>query len=232
MGLSSRAGQQQVREPSKPLSEQIVCALVRCRCQQNSSIFFLPIDSQKRLITHANVRNELVMLDCMKDMLEQDIDTIVKDASKLFAILAILGKQNYIKKFLDEKINDGDLPLVEVKTKPLSTGIRLDLGNRHGEPITAMKDMSDIGTTDVYSKQWCVLPPVFDTPWKHYDLKDDCILPFVEDNEYNGDGRKSGGFSDVWTIRIHYAHQSIYKPSSEASCQRSTRKPLYLADFN
>jgi len=226
MSSSLATGQQQVDESSRTLREQVEDAFVRCLCQQGPGNYFLPIDSQKRLITHANVRNELLSLDYIKDTLEQDIDTIVKEAPKLFAVLAILGMQKYIKKFLDEKINDGDLPFLEVKTKPSSTGIRLNLGNRHGEPITAMKNMSNMDTTVVYNMQWRVLAPVFDTPGKHYDLKDDCILPFVEDNEYDGAGWKSGGFSDVWMIRIHYAHQSIYKPNSDASCQRPTRKPL------
>jgi hypothetical protein len=56
-----------------------------------------------------------------------------------------------------------------------------------------------------------VLAPVFDLGEDvlHHELDDHCVLPFLKDKE-RSDKAREGGFSSVWEIVIHPAHQKLY----------------------
>jgi hypothetical protein len=43
----------------------------------------------------------------------------------------------------------------------------------------------------------------------HFDLDDNCVMPFVEDHEENPKFRRAGGYSELWPVRIHPAHQNL-----------------------
>ena len=78
--------------------------------------------------------------------------------------------------------------------------------------------------------QWSMLTPCFEKSLdvNHYDLEDNCILPFVKDEE-RSEKNNEGGFSFVWEIEIHPAHHDLYAgpnpqvrfASLEASCTKT-----------
>jgi hypothetical protein len=62
-------------------------------------------------------------------------------------------------------------------------------------------------------EQWYVLAHIFDNDDEdqipHYDIGNNRILPFLKDEE-QGNQVKQGGFSTVWEIIIHPAHQKLH----------------------
>jgi hypothetical protein len=43
----------------------------------------------------------------------------------------------------------------------------------------------------------------------HYELDNRVILPYVEDKERDVGCVRHGGFSEIWGVRIHPAHQQM-----------------------
>ena len=63
--------------------------------------------------------------------------------------------------------------------------------------------------------QWLVLAPVFKKVQhriSHQELDDNVVLPFIEDRKNQHDSW-SDGYSHLWGVRIHPAHQNVYKSS-------------------
>jgi hypothetical protein len=62
-----------------------------------------------------------------------------------------------------------------------------------------------------------VLAPVFKKEERpdvipHIELNDACLLPFIEDREKHD--KMAGGYSEVWGVRIHPAHQKLLPEGS------------------
>ena len=159
-------------------------------------------------------------------------ESICSNSRKVFAILVGIGKSKSICAFVRENIADKDLPLVRFYSEPhIST-------RRNGHPYTlrtkgspekaieAMADWSDRDIRNFCREQWWVLAPVFDE-MKHYELDDSCVLPFIEDHEGEHDQTKSGGYSQVWGVRIHPAHQHLYKSANPSV---SMSEPIVFVD--
>ncbi|PMD33649.1 kinase-like protein, partial [Hyaloscypha variabilis F] len=80
---------------------------------------------------------------------------------------------------------------------------------------------------DFCHAQWAFLAPVFDELHKHYELDDNDILPFIEDNEKF---LRQGGYSEVWGVRIHQAHQLLRQSSASGKEHMFAIKRLFSAD--
>ena len=71
--------------------------------------------------------------------------------------------------------------------------------------------------------QWYTQAPIFEfgDGIKHYELDDNCVLPWIEDHERR-DRAAEGGFSSVWRVVIHPAHQRLLgAPNSEVYISNS-----------
>lgn len=71
---------------------------------------------------------------------------------------------------------------------------------------------------DICREQWSVLAPEFkriEGKIPHHNLDNNTIFPYIEDNQ--GVQGRSGGYSHVWGIRIHPAHQDVYSFGSTVS---------------
>jgi hypothetical protein len=182
--------------------------------------YFVPISKIAQLVTPQSIHDELAIQSSPVPghIISEYAPLIHKHSSKLFAILVIILKSSSILEFVDENITDDDLPLVRFYIADPQQ-IRSDRNSfalcgekRKGHPIAAMKNWSQRDVKSFSRDQWSFLAPVFSNG-KHYKFDDNTILPFVEDQEGQRGKVRSGGYSQVWGIRIHRDHQHLYNTS-------------------
>jgi hypothetical protein len=156
-------------------------------------------------------------------------DNISRSAPKLFAILVCLTKGHLMLEFLEEGINDTHLPFERTDKRGNSINFKLCSKNHPKHPIKCMENWDQGDIINFYRDQWCVLAPVFDRGEDvlHQDLDDNCILPFLEDNERSDKARK-GGFGFVWEIVIHPAHQKLHHSTN---LEVNTNVPIFANYF-
>jgi hypothetical protein len=207
-----------VEENTMTLQGQLEIALVP-RPRSNEQ-FFLPADAQDRLIIAPKVAEEFERLFPNLALGERSayVSRTCSSARKLFAILLGIDKGESILDILSDGITDEDLPLVKHPKRSANASyttpyFTLRAKRRIDRPIQTIDNWNwRTSIRQFYCEQWWLKAPVFDTLGKHYELEDDCVLPFVEDKE--DINVNSGGYSDVWGVRIHPAHQKLFRSSN------------------
>jgi hypothetical protein len=183
---------------------------VRIEAPQNSHRYFIPADDQKLLVTADSVSMELEERGKSEDVARSTSENIMNSAPKLFAILVYLRHGELILDFLEEGIDDTHLPFIRSDKTPRARDYKLCSRHHPGQPLNCMERW-DRDLVDEFGRdQWCMLAPVFEyhDGIAHYDLHDNCVLPWVEDEE-RGDSAMVGGYGSVSKIAIHPAHQRI-----------------------
>jgi hypothetical protein len=204
---------------SQTLENQLWDAQIEWPKGQNR--YFIPADEQLRLIKTESIITELrrCMISLTREQLLKSADQIFDGAPRLFAILVYMSKSDCILSFLDEGLSDDDLPFIraELKGNGLGTGSFKLRSRRH--PTRRIKCMDSWGRNAITSfdrDQWWMLAPIFKykdgkrskEKVRHWDLEDNCVLPLVDDQELKA---TDGGFSSVWGVLVHPAHQQLYK---------------------
>jgi len=207
--------------PVSTLAEALGNARMESPAEQG--IFWIPNNELERMITPEATKAELqrtLVYENPRDC-EKTASSIVHQAKKLFAILVLLDRPAFIQTFLDEGITDEDLPLSRIETTNNVHG-SLSFNYSHirtcsGLPVNALRIWESHAIEEFLRVQWMFLAPVFNfgEEIKHYDLADNCVLPFIEDEERTN--AKFGGYSHVWGVRIHPAHQNLYRSTSSVS---------------
>ncbi|KUJ21647.1 kinase-like protein, partial [Mollisia scopiformis] len=228
---------------SQKLEEQLVDQLIEWPRGGNS--YFIPIDQQKRLVTPMSIMEELRRVEDRenqhsKEELDDTTAKISNTARKMFSILVCLGKGKCIYNFLKEGLTDDHLPFSRFVAQATSngTGVRTKLCSHRspGKPIKSMANWSWNETTGFARDQWWMLAPVFkeslNDPRKvrHYNLDDNCVMPFIEDHERTD--TIASGFSTVWAVRVHPAHQSLHSPDKKNPNPLIALKKLNSIDEN
>jgi hypothetical protein len=182
--------------------------------------YFIPVDDLQRLLTTDSVIRELLRYQpgYLAGDLEDIAEKISRKCIRLFAILVCMDMGMYASSFLQEGLDDKDLPFVrsEIETERPGTG-HFELRSKiHPDcPIRCMSKWSKRQIATFSHEQWSVLAPIF--KWepniRHYELDDNCVLPFIEDQERTGKTGE-GGYGSVWGVRIHPAHQQLLDPST------------------
>jgi hypothetical protein len=201
-------------ENAMTLHGQLESALVRW--PRGTDQFFIPVDAQDRLLIASRVATEFERLFPNLAPAER-LSYVTKTCSlarKLFAILLLIDKGMSILDFLADGITDKDLPLVQYPKESATSSYTLRTEGRINSPISAIENWSRLTIRLFYREQWGLKAPVFEMLGKHYELEDDCVLPFVEDRGNNIENVNTGGYSEVWGVRIHSAHQRIFKSTN------------------
>jgi serine/threonine protein kinase len=168
--------------------------------------WFIPADALDRVLTEQAIHEEL---NKSTNLSAWDIyltsHRIWKHARKIFAILVSIGKGSLVSSFLTEGITDANLP------------INIPKGSSQQKawitPIKTFGSWSSRELDDFRRVQWYFLSPIFtNARTQHYELDDNCVMPFIRDKEHEA---KSGGFSDVWEVVIHPAHQKLFDSVSQ-----------------
>jgi hypothetical protein len=198
--------------------------------------FFIPCDCLgDNNFTHDVVRDELRKVFPAKEEEErvlEDTRYICANAKKIFSIL-LSGfgdskeRVRDIRKFVDERISDSDLPFIQVPRKVQEPGKYKKINywlctndhvnkcpGKHNEncSVQAMASWSTRELENFFTTQWMVQVPVFrkiDGDIPHQDFDQNVRMPYVEDFEKEA---IIGGFSKVWKVKIHAAHQDLYSP--------------------
>jgi hypothetical protein len=192
--------------------------------------FFIPCDRLgDNKFTHVMVRDELRKVFPAKEEEErvlEDATYICANAKKIFSILLCgFGESKKrvrdIRKFVDERISDSDLPFIQVPRKEQEPGNYKKINywlctNDHGKKcvgkhnencsVQAMASWSTRELENFFTTQWTVLAPVFrkiDGDIPHQDFDINVIMPYIEDFEREA---IIGRFSRVWKVKIHPAH--------------------------
>lgn len=202
---------------------------------EDSNQWIIPNNKLERLINFQNVSAELVRISSSSPIPRDDLKhyarEICQTRKKLFAILICgWGERNKCCKtilgLVDEGIKDSDLPFDRVhladssprnrhSRRPYKLCIRGHTnctGSRHRCIIKALQDWPQKEIDDFSRDQWMVLSPVFRRDGDqipHYDFDDRTLMPFKKD--YERTDLLTGGYSEVWPVRICSGHQSLYK---------------------
>ncbi|KAH8651809.1 kinase-like domain-containing protein [Tricladium varicosporioides] len=228
---------------SPPLSEQLEAAKLEWITGSNK--YFLPADVLIKLITRDNVAAELrrEFPTLANDDILRYSTTICLSGKRIFALLLCNDLLKSICQFVNEGITDRHLPFQRVLAPEGSTtslpgtcfslGIKTHSGCKRAShencdtdkvsPISALSFWSHRSIVAICREQWSFLAPIFTKKAAggipHYVFDKNTILPYIDDHE--GMESKSGGYSHVWKVRVHRAHQEIY-----SSTDPNVKEPL------
>jgi serine/threonine protein kinase len=213
---------------AKALQDRLYSSRIEWPLGQNK--YFIPVDDLDSLITYENVKNELRRLGQSKR--EQDLSSyaniICSNAKKIFAVLLYVDRIEPIFRLIDDGICDEELPFTRCY-KSSTADVMASAGpftlcrrsrkchrraNHRDCGIREITNWSQRAIGDFCRDQWLAQAPVFqkleDGSIPHYDLNDNVILPFIEDHELQSNQKVSSGYSHVWAVKIHPAHQNLY----------------------
>lgn len=163
---------------------------------------------------------------------------------KIFAILVVIEKTPAIVKFLDQDVNDSDLPLEPVYCPPsgrLISGFRRSKAKDGKVNIKLFRDgWSTVQKMSFEEKQWTTLAPIFersdeDKTVLHYSsLGGKIPLPFLKGVSREEEFEHEGGGGRVFTARIHPDHHSFHyihvggMGTAESSCACGSLANIYM----
>ncbi|TVY48835.1 Serine/threonine-protein kinase [Lachnellula occidentalis] len=221
--------------PQRSDSGSALCAALfkaRHEWPPRMNSYFIPNDELERLLHVDAIMDELGLMPTQEShRLAQNVSN---KAPRLFAILVCLGLGELIPQFIDEGIDDGDLPFGRTDDSRRPRSWQLCSKSRPNEPIKCMAGWKQSIIVNFDREQRYVLAHIFDNKEEgripHYDIGNNCILPFVKDEE-QGNQVKQGGFSTVWEIIIHPAHQRLHcSTNSEKSSPSMALKRLHSTE--
>jgi hypothetical protein len=189
----------------------------RVEWPEGSNNFFVPMNDMARILTSKAIAEELRQHTIPSGFpidAELTAKYIKHKATKLFAILVHLKKGRLIWDFLKEKIDDSHLPFTRSDRKGKSNTYKLYSKIDPQKRIICTRHWDQESIIAFAREQWTVNAPVFHpaTTIHDYEFHDNTILPFIRD-EGRSNNVASGGFSTVWEVVIHPAHQKLYKTS-------------------
>jgi hypothetical protein len=204
----------------------------------NRNTYFIPNSEVRHYVTKETVRK--VLEEIYPRWNDRELDQasvrICTEAPKLFAVLLFCGPDesfcSKIMDFLAANVTDENLPLVRIPlessrytlaTKEHKACQRNHPGNCE---IPILSEWTARIIADLCRDQWLVLAPVFrsyDDYVRHYELDNSTIFPYLKDKEHDLGAVKIGGYSRVWGVKIHPAHQFLL-PLTDSWVSRKSRK--------
>ncbi|RYC59326.1 hypothetical protein CHU98_g6896 [Xylaria longipes] len=233
-----------ITSPSTKESLQDRLLAERYHYPKGSKGFFLPFKCLESLIQLRNVVEELTRcLPCTTDprtieYFAENICAIPNDKEKsyrkIFTILVLIEKADTIQEFLREGIHDGDLPLMKLERdgKPgiFEFGRKSEEG-KAAHSLKCFKGFSRMNFMNFEDYQWAVLAPIFGRPRpkdvRHYNLEDQTILPFIEEEEVS-----EGGFGRISRVKIHPDHHNFDDSGFAIKRLMSHDEQVFPAEFD
>ena len=160
------------------------------------------------------------------------LNVMPSGCAKIFAILTLMNKIPSVSSFEDSSLTDECLPL-RIVAESRSQYYRAESKFRPERPIRMVLDGWDAADIDRFMDlQWRFLSPFFSRPDprekkpRFYQFDKSCILPFTE-----VDHIQSGGFSDVYRVKIHPDHHdfpaSYQRPDVSTSYNSLPKIPTF-----
>ncbi|KIW78369.1 hypothetical protein Z517_08204 [Fonsecaea pedrosoi CBS 271.37] len=182
---------------------------------------FVPESCLDTHLTKENIEAELERKDIV--VTTELVDFIQTKAKKLFAILVYSEILEAIIGCYEHQLMDDHLPLLLRKVDNRYEISSLSENEPSDVSFQVASDVFRIGSKDGTWKwnrgrlhdfaenQWQFMAPVFKKERYRYKLDGQHILPFVSVGK-----EKGGGFSKVYRVTIHHAHQQGYSSSTVA----------------
>lgn len=231
---------------SRALPKLIQKALQTCKDNGNARSF-LPEDKLAEIMTTENVRNYLLI--SAKSSLREHHITITehvcgqpgrsnsrRESRRVFAILLLIQEPCLILDFIDQGIDDSDLPLSMIRDNSSSFGSESTVDDDEDDYLARSTSSGPIiikgfcrwqfaQRETFYNNQWRVQIPIFrklrrQTPELHpiHTFDNDIILPWTEYEEHYD------GNSVVSRVKVHKAHSQLVSGVSEFCC---FEKPIH-----
>ncbi|KAH7386570.1 putative cyclin-dependent kinase 2 [Cadophora sp. MPI-SDFR-AT-0126] len=190
--------------------------------------WFIPRSTINALIDESSIKE--ILKRGFNDKSAKDVHRytteIVSSSKRLFIIFLCTPfmETTVLEELLEEGICDKHLPFSRVKKPESSDRNSYKLGkighnkcrkaDHGGCIIKSLSSFDQADIRDLDENQWPVLAPTFQlasSGVSHYDFPRAIILPYTED--FEEEMSNSGGFGEVWKVRIHPAHQELVDSS-------------------
>lgn len=166
---------------------------------------FLPDDQFKSLVTAKSIEVELdrafagTFLGASNKVVSQ---VIFKRCPKLFTILVLIERTTCIQDFIDEDIDDKHLPFRR-------DGLKFFSRSRTDLQVACTVRWKSKFIMAFSQFQWSLYAPIFtrDTTIPHYCFDDNEIMPLIFNASGDPTQIRRGGFSEVFEVKIHPAHE-------------------------
>lgn len=214
------------------LGDKIISALESSQSTSGDRKKFLPSDQIDAIFTLEAVQEELQRhfkdsersSDDLRSLAHRicdpaEVSTGCESTRKIiFATLVRIEEAPRIVQFIAEGLYDCHLPFRFPSVQSEDGLAYRQAGPDEGQvPIQLFSQWGPFDRESFEQYQWEFQAPFFklDSDEQHrrplhYEFPENAILPFMEDHE--GEGldlmQISGGFSDVWRIKIHQAHHN------------------------
>lgn len=152
---------------------------VRRRTAHNR--WFVPEGELRRVLTRDSVSRRLSECNIPPESLEETLNFVLTKATKIFAILVRIEQEVLMLEFIENETLDDKLPL----ESPVE-GLELN--------------------AKFFEKQWEFLAPVFTQRSVALNLKDNHILPFLEDIKLD---YAHGGYANAFCVSLDPCHQGL-----------------------
>jgi len=145
----------------------------------------------------------------------------IKSFKKIFAILVLIEQTPCISKFLEEDVNDLDLPLRKLEKGGNGTRFGLRLKRKPEKRLECFRTWTQFPITAFEEWQWTTVSPFFHKGTcrevHHFPLPDSINLPFTTDSrrDKTSDIRTEieGGYGRVFKVHIHPDHHNFDVPA-------------------
>jgi hypothetical protein len=195
-----------------------------CRIEwpKEGNQYFIPADDLRELVTVDSILNQLKFSkpDMPGDRLLEMAQSACESAYKLFAILVCANKGGTFYDFLQEGLSDADLPFT--RSSDSKPSHNLYSSRPPHKPIQSIRSWGRYQVSNFSRDQWQMLSPIFkqSNQVEHYELLDNQVLPFVEDEERDlAKSDTHGGFGSVWRVVMHPAHQFLHLNTNPGVCK-------------
>lgn len=144
----------------------------------------------------------------------------IKSFKKIFAILVLIEKTTSISKFLEEDVNDLDLPLVKIEEGNSGARFSLRKKRHRDQSLECFRNWSQFNIRAFEEWQWVTVAPFFHKGSRkdvqHFPLQDSVMLPFTSDSRRNKQSELhtvlEGGYGRVFKVQIHPDHHNFNMP--------------------
>ncbi|CZR54710.1 uncharacterized protein PAC_04594 [Phialocephala subalpina] len=190
----------------------------RIQWPKGGTQYFIPEDEFSRLVNIKSIYTELrqhMRSRHSDDYIRSLAQTVVQYMPKIFAVLVCQNLVGSISGFIAEGLTDEDMPFNNVDRSSPKKAFDLRSRLRPDRPIHCTREWKRAQIDGFSRAQWWFLAPVFEHSKEsdgHWELDQNCPLPFIEDNQSS---QKAGGFSRSWSVKIHPAHQLLYRSGQD-----------------
>ncbi|PSR85616.1 kinase-like domain-containing protein [Coniella lustricola] len=197
---------------------------------------FLPLDELERLITIKAVFQELRKHETFRQKPDDylrglankvcrnsKVGSFITTRKKIFGTLLLITQIHAIERFIEDDLWDKDLPFSLERLNRNTKHSKNEMYREDKSPIRLFSTWTSHNCESFYLYQWKFLTPFFkmaltdNTRPLHYPLHKHHVLPFIENLENAGSDCEimvSGGFSEVWRVKIHEAHYNCVPNSN------------------